>query len=63
MTETILVTRDAAVATVVLNRPEKLNALTKAMWRRLGDAVAELSADDGIRCVVLPERNRRDVNL
>ena len=50
---TILLERDATIATVVLNRPEKLNALTKEMWRRLGEAVAELGADDGIRCVVL----------
>ncbi len=53
MAETILVARDGAIATVVLNRPEKLNALTVGMWRRLGEAMAELSADDGIRCIVL----------
>ena len=28
----------AAIATVVLNRPAKLNALTKPMWRALGAA-------------------------
>lgn len=49
----ILITRDAAVATVVLNRPEKLNALTKPMWQRLGQAMRELSGDDSVRCVVL----------
>jgi len=38
---------------VILNRPHKLNALTKVMWRRLGDVMAELSADDAVRCVVL----------
>ncbi len=53
MTDTILVQRDGAIATVVLNRPEKLNALTKPMWRRLGAAMTELSADDSLRCVVL----------
>ena len=47
------VTRDSAIATVVLNRPQKLNALTKAMWRDLGAAVEALSADDGIRCIIL----------
>jgi enoyl-CoA hydratase/carnithine racemase len=51
--DTILVTRDGAIATVVLNRPHKLNALTKAMWRDLGVAIDALSADDGIRCIVL----------
>lgn len=53
MTDTILVEREGAIATVVLNRPEKLNALTKPMWRRLGAAMTELSADDSLRCVVL----------
>ena len=53
MTDTILVRRDGDIATVVLNRPEKLNALTKAMWRRLGDAFLELGADDSVRCILL----------
>ncbi len=53
MEDTILVQRDGAIATVVLNRPEKLNALTRPMWRRLGEAFAELSADERLRCVIL----------
>jgi enoyl-CoA hydratase/carnithine racemase len=53
MTELILVQRDGAIATVVLNRPEKLNALTRPMWRGLGEAITQLSADDSLRCIVL----------
>src|SRR5262245_5054417 len=53
MAEPILVTRDGAIATVTLNKPARLNALDKAMWQRLGEAARELSADDGLRCVVL----------
>ena len=49
----LLVERDGDVATVVLNRPEKLNALTRPMWRMLGDAFEALSADDSVRCVVV----------
>jgi enoyl-CoA hydratase len=52
-TETILVDRRGTVATVTLNRPDKLNALTKPMWQALGLAMRELSADDQLRCVVL----------
>jgi enoyl-CoA hydratase len=52
-TETILVDRRGTVATVTLNRPDKLNALTKPMWQALGAAMRELSADDQLRCVVL----------
>ena len=53
MSTTIAVTRDGGIATVVLNRPEKLNALTKSMWQGLGEAIAALSRDDTLRCVIL----------
>ena len=53
MTETIIISRDGAIATVVLNRPKKLNALTRDMWSYLGEAMTDLSVDDEIRCVVL----------
>jgi len=47
------VTRDGDIATVALNNPGKLNAITVAMWRELARAMRELSADDGLRCIVL----------
>jgi enoyl-CoA hydratase/carnithine racemase len=50
---TLLVTRDDAIATIVLNRPAKLNAFTLDMWRQLGDAFRALSADDTVRCVIV----------
>jgi len=53
MSDLILVQRDGFIATVVLNRPEKLNALTKPMWRALGEVITRLSADDSLRCIVL----------
>jgi enoyl-CoA hydratase len=53
MSGTILVERDGAIATVVLNRPEKLNALTRAMWRELGGAIDALSGDDAVRCIIV----------
>ena len=53
MNDLILRERTGAIATVVLNRPEKLNALTKPMWQALGDTIRELSADDSLRCIVL----------
>jgi enoyl-CoA hydratase/carnithine racemase len=52
-TELVQVLRDGAIATVVLNRPDKLNALTKGMWQALGAAIDTLSADDSLRCIVL----------
>jgi enoyl-CoA hydratase/carnithine racemase len=53
MTSLIVVQRDGAIATVVLDRPDKLNALTRPMWQGLGDAMRQLSADDSLRCIVL----------
>jgi enoyl-CoA hydratase/carnithine racemase len=53
MAEPILVSLDGAIATVTLNNPERLNALNKAMWSALGDAMRALSADDALRCVVV----------
>jgi enoyl-CoA hydratase len=53
MTDVIELQRDGDIATVILNRPEKLNALTKPMWKRLGEVMRDLSADDSLRCLVL----------
>ncbi len=53
MSDLILMERADDIATVILNRPRKLNALTKPMWRRLGEVMEEISGDDGVRCVVL----------
>ncbi len=53
MSELILAHRDGAIATVVLNRPDKLNALTKPMWRQLGNVMGSLGADDTVRCIVI----------
>ena len=53
MEDTILVQRDGNIATVILNRPEKLNALTKSMWTRLGDVFLDFDADDTLRCILL----------
>ncbi len=53
MAERILVERDDVVATVILNNPERLNALDKAMWQALGEAIETLDGDDDLRCIVL----------
>jgi len=53
MSEMIRLERDGELATVVLDRPERRNALSLAGWRRLGEVLRELDADDALRCVVL----------
>ncbi|MEQ9814824.1 MAG: enoyl-CoA hydratase-related protein [Azospirillaceae bacterium] len=49
----IYVARQGAVAEIVLNRPERMNALDLGMWRGLAAAAAEISADPAIRVVVV----------
>ncbi len=41
------------VLSLTLNRPEKKNALTRAMYADLSAALETAAADDGIRCVVI----------
>jgi enoyl-CoA hydratase len=53
MTPAILVERDGALATVLLNQPAKLNAMNKAMWAGLAEAMHALSADESVRCVLV----------
>jgi enoyl-CoA hydratase len=53
MSAGVLLSRDAAIATVTLNNPEKLNALGLASWERLGEIFRELHDDDSLRCIVV----------
>jgi len=53
MSEPVYAERDGGIATVVLNRPERMNALDKAMWMKLGAVMRELDADDDVRCIAL----------
>jgi enoyl-CoA hydratase/carnithine racemase len=53
MSDGVLVARDGAIATVTLNKPERLNALDKGMWRALGEIFRDLDRDESLRCVVL----------
>ena len=46
-------TRDGAVATVTIDRPEKLNALDAAMLDELEAAFRDLRADAGVGAVIL----------
>jgi len=41
------------IVEVSLNRPEKLNALTKPMWKELGNVFKKLSKNKDLRCIVI----------
>ena len=51
--EHIQVESDPPIATITLNRPKVLNALSPALIGELTGALAEMDADDAIRAVVL----------
>lgn len=53
MENPVLVQRDGAIATVVLNRPEKLNAIHRAMWEDLAESFEALADEPWLRCIVL----------
>ena len=56
--ETVLVQRDRGVATITLNRPDKLDALTPAMQQRYVDVLRELDADPDVRVMVVTGAGR-----
>ena len=49
----VLAERDGAVAVVLLNRPDALNALSDALMDELVSTLGELDRDDGVRAIVL----------
>src|ERR1700728_5155667 len=58
-TEPLLLDRDGPVVTLTITRPDRLNALTYAMFTSLPKLLAEASAMDGVRALVLRGAGRR----
>ncbi len=58
MYEHILVTEDSGIATITLNRPEKLNALIGHMRRDLAEALEAAGSDRAIRVVIVTGAGR-----
>jgi len=56
--ENILFAIDAGVATLTLNRPEKLNSFTQAMHEEVRDALRRVNADKTVRVLVLTGTGR-----
>ena len=57
-TEPVLVTREAGVATVTLNRPDAMNSLDVATKEALLTALHDVATDAEVRCVVLTGTGR-----
>jgi len=49
---------DGHVATITLNRPERLNAITLEMLDLLTDALREADADGDVRCILITGADR-----
>lgn len=54
--EHVEIETDGAVGWLWLNRPDKRNAMAADMWADIPEAVAELTADDAIRCMIVAGR-------
>jgi 2-(1,2-epoxy-1,2-dihydrophenyl)acetyl-CoA isomerase len=53
MTASVILERDGAIARIVLNRPDAMNAIGTAMAAELSRITAELEDDADVRCVVV----------
>ena len=56
--EHIMYEIDGAIATVTLNRPEKLNAYTATMGAELEDAFIHADEDDAVRVIIVTGAGR-----
>ena len=52
MTEHVLIERRGAVQVIRMNRPEKKNAITRAMYAAMARALTDGDADPGVHCHV-----------
>ncbi len=53
MSDQVVVTDDGAVRTIQINRPEKKNALTSAMYDVMAEAIETANGASPIRCVLI----------
>lgn len=51
--ENIILTKEAPIATIQLNRPDVLNALNHKLLTELAACVEELDSDESVNCIVL----------
>lgn len=56
--ETLDYTRDGAIATVTLNRPDAMNAFTPTMGQELEDILNSIDTDDSVRAVIFTGAGR-----
>ncbi len=57
-TDELLVEQDGYVVTITLNRPERLNAISRAMLDELSAKMVEADKDPEVRCIILTGAGR-----
>jgi enoyl-CoA hydratase/carnithine racemase len=51
--EPIYLAKDGSLATLWLNRPDKMNAMTEAMWRALPDLCSAVAGDPAVKLLLV----------
>jgi enoyl-CoA hydratase/carnithine racemase len=51
--ELLYIERDGAIASIIMNRPEKKNSFSLAMFQRLEDLLDELANDETVKLLIL----------
>ncbi len=60
MSEAVELTSEGSIATIWMNRPERLNAISLDMWDSLAEILEAVNRDEEVRCLILRGRRRED---
>ena len=52
------VERDGAIASIVMNRPDRANSMTPQFWAELPRVIDALGADQTVRCAIISGEGR-----
>lgn len=58
MSDVVLVSYEGPIATITLNRPKRLNAMTQPMYKKIGNALREVAAKEEVVCTVITGNGR-----
>ena len=58
MNNNVLIQKENRIGTIVINRPEKLNAITLEMATEMNLAIQSAAEDSSVKCVVITGKGR-----
>ena len=56
--KSLILTKEASIATITLNRPDKLNSLTVQMLSEFSSAIDHVAKDDEVRVLIITGAGR-----